>query len=510
MALFDNHLRTEPRRPETDLDVGFRAEVADPAWFLARQWQLGEHQGEDAASPVRVNVVASRTPLDPYDKDPALDPMVVPAEAIIESEPDGWWTIGRRARIGVAAPPFLPVGVTAAQDAALRFVGLVGPYDRLNGLYDGLAMYRQRVALGLPASLFAELPSQEPANLWDSAELAYTAHFTAGNGTVHVDVPHHDGGDVDWYSATAAAPVPTPATLPDPIAVVPSRIRYPGAPHPRWWQIEDARVDIGGFPPDRSHFATMLLIDLVVSHADDWFTFPLETMAGTIVTLHAVEVRDAFDSVIPLKTPDDWSLFRVDGLDATSLVIWPTATSPLAGPALDEVVLGLDEDANMLWAVEQRALGHELAQPSPAPPAPPAVPQPPEGLVQTSRRKEYAYRPSTTVPSYWHPYVVADVNARRRFIQGRLANLETRPPVLIPPPISPFLADPHALATDPAHQIEPSTIPTTGLRLDRRYVLGRRTDGQPVLWLQRRRLPLIGPPVSNLRFDVLEEQVAVQ
>jgi hypothetical protein len=27
-------------------------------------------------------------------------------------------------------------------------------------------------------------------------------------------------------------------------------------------QIEDAKVDIGGFPPDRSHLATMLLMDI--------------------------------------------------------------------------------------------------------------------------------------------------------------------------------------------------------------------------------------------------------
>ena len=49
-------------------------------------------------------------------------------------------------------------------------------------------------------------------------------------------------------------------------------------------------------------------------------------------------------------------------------------------------------------------------------------------------------------------------------------------------------------------------MPTAGLRLDRRFVLGRGTDGRPVLWLQRRRMPLLAPPVSNLRFDVVEEE----
>jgi hypothetical protein len=512
MARYDIQLRLEPRRPEGDLDSGFRAEIADPAWFLARQWQLAEHQGEDAASPVWVRGVASHTPLDPYDGDPALDPMVIPAEAIIESEPDGWWTIGRRARIGAAGAPLLPFGLPPSEDAALRFLNLVPPYDRLNGGYDGLALHRRRAELNLPAFLFAELPAREPADLWDPAELSYTARFTAGGGAGAIDVPRHDGGDVDWYSATAPAPLPVPTPLPQPFTVVPGRMRYPGAPHPRWWQIEDARVDIGGFPPDRGHFGTMLLIDLVVSHADDWFTFPVEARAGTVVTLHSVEVRDAFDDITPLTTPTDWSLYRVDGLDPTSLVVWPTATTPLTGAALDEVVLGADEDANLLWAVERRAAGRELA-PAAAPTDSTPVPAPetpPDGQLRVGRRKEYDYRPSTTVPRYWHPYPVREVGSRRRYVQGRLANLETRPPTLAPPPVSALLLDRAAPAGGPVHQIEPATVPTTGLRLDRRFVLGRGTDGRPVLWLQRRRQPLLGPPVSNLRYDVLEAGLPVE
>ena len=41
------YLWIEPGRP--DIDEGMRARVADPVWFLARQWQLGEQRGEDAS-----------------------------------------------------------------------------------------------------------------------------------------------------------------------------------------------------------------------------------------------------------------------------------------------------------------------------------------------------------------------------------------------------------------------------------------------------------------------------
>jgi hypothetical protein len=425
-----------------------------------------------------------------------MDPRVIPAEAIIESEPDDWWTPGRRVRIGLAAA--LDVPAASRDDATLQLAGLPVPYDGLNGAgLDGLALYRRRADLGLPASLFAQVPDTEPADLWDPAELVYTATFTSAGADLAV--PRHVGGDVDWYSVSASEPIPPPATPPEPVELVVSRLKYPGAPNPRWWQIEDARVDIGGFPPDRSHFTTMLLIDLVVSHADDWFTFPLVTAAGSIVTLREVVVTDSFDEQVTLTTPSTWGLFHVHGLDPTSLVVWPTVATPLTGPVEDDVIVGVDEDANLLWAVEVRVGGHEQASPQVAPPDAPTT-----GQVLGGAPYRYAYRPSTKLPRYWFPYVIREVAGRRSFVQGVLADLELRPPAEMPPPESPFLSDPAAGPADPVHQIEPATVPTTGLRLQRRHVLGRRTDGLPVLWTQRRRLPLLGPPVSGLRFDVTE------
>ncbi|MDP8910419.1 MAG: hypothetical protein M3N47_15170, partial [Chloroflexota bacterium] len=84
----------EPLAPGTDLDAGLRAAVADPVWFLTRQWQLGEHQGEDASSPVAVRATVSHTPLSFDAADPAMDPTNRPGEALVEGEPGDWWTIG--------------------------------------------------------------------------------------------------------------------------------------------------------------------------------------------------------------------------------------------------------------------------------------------------------------------------------------------------------------------------------------------------------------------------------
>ena len=39
------------------------ARVFDPLWLMARQWQVGEFQGEDAGSPVIARVRAVTAPL---------------------------------------------------------------------------------------------------------------------------------------------------------------------------------------------------------------------------------------------------------------------------------------------------------------------------------------------------------------------------------------------------------------------------------------------------------------
>lgn len=92
----------------------------------------------------------------------------------------------------------------------------------------------------------------------------------------------------------------------------------------------------------------------------------------------------------------------------------------------------------------------------------------------------------------------------------RVADLSGPTAVLAPPAESDLLVDPHAGPGDPVHQIEPATVPADGLRLERRTMFARRTDGTPVLWAQRRRQPLLTPPSSLLRFDVLDIRPAGQ
>jgi hypothetical protein len=190
-------------------------------------------------------------------------------------------------------------------------------------------------------------------------------------------------------------------------------------------------------------------------------------------------------------------MFGVDGLDARSLVVWATAATPLVGPILDEVVVGIDEDANLVWAVEQRLRGRTVLGSGDPPPEPPAH-------LDVASRPGFAYRPMSRIPHHWHPYVIENVDGRRYFVQGRAADLSGPTAVLLPEAESDLLIDHLASVAGPVHKIEPAAVPADGLRVERRRVLARKTDGQPVLWTQRRREPLLTPPAFLLRFDAME------
>ncbi|HYP09706.1 MAG TPA: hypothetical protein VER03_26010 [Bryobacteraceae bacterium] len=491
---YDIYRRLEPAPPSSNLDRGFLAEVADPAWFLARQWKLGELQGEDASSPVSVVCRVSHQKVELHAGDPLSDPAIVPPEAIVESEPDDWWTPGRRIRIGRLAAATLPP--LASADPTLILRNLPVPYEAFDATgYDGYRVWLQRASLGLPAAAFADVPSTAPQDLWNPAELCYETSFKCASSDLRLT--RHTGGQIDWHSVDANQPLTQPATMQATNRILVNRMSYPGAPHPRWWQIEDHEVDIGGFPPDRSHFATMLLIDLIAAHSNDWFLFPIAASTGTAVTFHDAQVIDSFGDTWSLQVPTNWSLFAVEGLKPSSLLVWPTVATPIHGPVLEDVVLGQDEDANVLWAVEQRVNGRDL----------PTAPRPSKELAATAAvstdRKSYSYQPTSPMFPYWHPYTVQEVAGRRRYVQGRLADLSQPSPVLMPEPRASVLYDRHAKPAEPAHQVEPATVPVNGLRLERRMMLARGADARPILWAQRRRLPLLAPPAMRLEFDRL-------
>ena len=155
---FDLSRRLEPIRL-ADWRVAhqaLRADTGDPLWLLGRQWSIGEHRGDDAAFPSVVDVTVSELPITGRTAEPHDDPRLTPPEVIVESEPEQWWTIGRRIRVGAALADQVPP--EGRDDPALTLGDLPPPHHRLgrSGL-DGLALYRARADLGVADALFHQV-----------------------------------------------------------------------------------------------------------------------------------------------------------------------------------------------------------------------------------------------------------------------------------------------------------------------------------------------------------------
>jgi hypothetical protein len=284
------------------------------------------------------------------------------------------------------------------------------------------------------------------------------------------------------------------------LSAVPTRLTFPGAPQPRWWQIEDYTVDIAGYPPDRAHLGTMFLIDLICSHSNDWIVFPVRASAATVVGLPSLTVTDGFGRTYQTGPPAGWALQRVtapadSAFGPAPLLVPLGAVTPLVGAETDEVVVGVDEEAEVLWAVERRVAG--VARVVDADESPTLRSEP----VETAATGPVDYQPSSPLPKGWFPYTLGE--AWQHFVPHRLADLRSDVPTPLPPPESAFLTDDRG--REPAYfELAPRAIPASGLRLTRRFVLGRALDGAPVLWQRRAAVPLIAPPGKPLLFDVVE------
>ncbi len=456
--------RLEPRARSTDLAGALAARVRDPAWLLARQWQLGEFRGEDAGSPAYVRIHARLTPITAWGV-PGQPPRPLAGGAPIEppatAEPFSRDDLSLAVELGQAFDPDL--GELSAGDlrpaflAAYPIPGAAAGDDpraaRLRPLWagragDGVAIYLAGVpsaAAAVPASvpeprrataeaavarlvawvsdLYGPLGADDPAG-WrpdrlDYALRAYASAPASGGGAAHNAVlaaePDRDG-DLEWFAfdrtADALPPgVPAPATPELRRAVIPGPVKFRGMPSERFWDFEDGRVDFGGLRPDRRDLTAMVLMDFMLVHGNDWFLVPFEQPAGTLcrTSLTVVDVfGDRFAvpraDAVPAPPAARWTMFSTAaaaGGIADFFLLPASATASLQdGPALEEVRFLRDETANLVWAIEHATEGH-LGRPWPGHERAGA---PPPAPPATSALGELRYRIQTHVPAHWIPF----------------------------------------------------------------------------------------------------------
>ena len=586
--LLNRWSRLEPQPYASDVRPALRAETADPLWFVARQWQFLEYQGNDAGTPVDVRVAGQTAPLSralagPLDGEAAsravdYDHASLPLEVGIEREE------ARRGHLRLAFEAglqferllathtrttarvrdafrrqfaFDPVVVrddaadrdgaawrdllgTPAIDGA-RLYAALAPLRRADGTLRSLPA---GLGLGAAAAKAAGLAAQAwlawyeaaplapaPASAWRPERQEYALAVSArfGDDEVVLAADEYTDGHLDWHSFRAVhgslgEPARArPSTTFAHRATLASPVEYGGKPADRFWEFEDAQVNLGALEAGPTDLARLLFVEFALVYGNDWFIVPVELEVGSLTRITTFRVRDTFGvetEVGRSRNADGrpWSMYELTAADGAPrfardlFFLPPTLPVVHEGKPIEEVALLRDEMANLAWAVERRvpgASGDGVDRSLEA--ARRAVQQAiPGAAVDAS----LVYRLATEVPEHWIPLVpVHDPRTGTGALFG--VQLERGTMIRTAPDGSRRRVQPRGvlLRSDPSVAPEDETplhleeeeVPREGAVVTRSFQFSRWLGGQSCLWLGRRKTVGRGSGSSGLRFDLAEK-----
>ena len=559
--------RLAGRSRRSDMRPGLQAAVHDPLWLLARQRQLGAFRGEDAPTPVGVAIEVERTKLTRYrpggrgSAAAAVDyDGSIPLEALVEQEPPQL-DIGTRLRLAaeaglrfadILAAAGAPVALVAqyvrqfAIDPAVtplpdadtaRFLQLTA-----GRIADGNKLYAAFHPGGAPGTVVVP-PAPDASGFpgiaqaaadwsawyesfastsavaqspWqrDRLEYAFAVAAPESEGETVLEASGFEGGRLDWYAfdvgarTLGAAGGPAPTTVSATMLAAP--VSYGGMPARRWFEFEDAVVNLAKVDAGAPDLARMLLIEYASLYGNDHFIVPLELEAGGLCRVTSLVITDNFGGRTKIAHARDAAggdttprLFELSGAvdDASSrfMFLAPTPASVLEGVALEDVRFVRDDMANVVWAVERVVEG------------PTGQPVDRFEAYQTERRRTpettpatltsapNTYRIQTGVPPHWIPLLPVSVSPSGHAIRLQLREM-LDPGSGAPIPPQGVLLDTSA---GPLELYE-EEVPRAGARVRRAYRSTRWVDGSSHLWLARTKTVGRGEGSSGLRFDALE------
>ena len=538
--------RLEGRPRSVDFERSLRAEVRDPLWFLTRQWQFGEFQGEDAGSPIDARIGYQTGNLDTYhvaDQPLPYDP-TIPLETQVEAEPAPFdltmhmqashvfenllLTKGHGPRLGDYVSR-LPLdyasgisGLDTSDAAALFATGkdfifdaaqLIakvrdGTHAVLIASFAGMTPTESNdlIAAGIDWVTWFESvygPEQNSNSPWQPERLDYSFAAGASGAGVQLSANAYNGSEIDWYSFDVKASPPTfnsgtqPLNPPVALSFLPSSIRFSGMPRPRYWEMEDSKTDFGALDANTNDLAKLLLTEFMLLYSNDWCLLPLELPAGSFTRVQGVLVTDVFGDQTFVRPADRgsesdwqrWSMFRLDGDDSANmgLLLLPALTAKVSGSSFEEVHFLRDEMANLVWGVEYRVMS-KLGEP-----LNPEIGYVPPPTPSSTAETRYAL--GTSTPPNWRPFLPAHEPGSVRSIRLQRARLPSQPPQPLGAILNP--SSPYFIAEE--------EIPRSGRVVDRAYQRARWIDGSTYLWIGRSSTLGRGEGLSGLVFDQVEE-----
>jgi len=541
--------RLEPRCRDADLAMALEARTHDPFWFLARQWQLGETMGDDAGTPILAAVTTTESVLNRVaagSSTAAALPPGTPLEAFIEREgvrPSGWAVEYRQAadaglyflrllragnvgqlaslyitQYGIAAPtaaaqssldaPALavaaivasrvPDGVRLAADLRAAQPALP-PTPVISAANNAAVETAAKAYLAWYDSVY-DAPATGVSPSWVDARMEYefSVDASATDTPCAFAADQYTGEPLDWPSFDRSAEPLGVVAAPSAAVtrtLVPAPVNFKGMPARRYWQFENAAVDIGAIDAGPADTARLMLREFALIYGNDWFVVPLPVTVGAVARVTALVVTDTFGitQTIPhyAATPDGgrWRMFAISGdtIDHR-LMMPPVLVRRLDSPPQEQVLLVRDDAASMAWAVEKivaGASGAPIDRASTTAIGAPAVPPP----TPVTRLR---YVLGTSAPDYYIPFIAGVTSGgQRRMQRAALLRLDgSHAPIT---PLGRILA--------PDVPLFEEEFIRDGMRIERVYRLARWTDGSTHLWLARRKTTGAVAGSSGLRFD---------
>jgi hypothetical protein len=554
----------------TDLRPGLQAEVHDALWLLARQWQLGEFDGTDGGTPINAALVTRSVPLtrwQPAGGQPRAYDGTGPLEALVEADgsPLPWRDkvaaglrlaralrrAGVNANAIIAAHPFTvpdpaadpdvdpaahaTSAVTPQEVAAVGSVtaGRVPDPDAVAAAFDADSDSLVIVAGGETSRAAltdwrAWWTKRQPSGsgAWQPQQVSYALGAATDDASLPVyRALRFSGGALDWIAFDVAPPAGDPLTtstaagtvdtkLPAPVTsrAIPVPVTFHGSPVGRYWQLDDARTDLGAIDTYPTELGKLLLAEFTACFAGDWYRLPVRVPYGSAVKVEALVSTDTFgaNTLVPAANTASgdrpWRMFEhseasAQPADGSWLLIPPVLAASMDSQPVEEVVFVRDPSADLVWGIEHivtNAVGRSirrsedlLAQNRIQPP------DPREGLPDA-----WVWRLATSVPENWIPLLPTRGRAADDdylLVQGSMVRYTrtndgsvTGVPVL-----------PAGLVLRVGGTLPEREVPREGISLLRTQRHARWVDGGRIRWFSRSRSVGHGQASSGLAYDGL-------
>lgn len=387
-----------------------------------------------------------------------------------------------------------------------------------------------------------ELPANSEESAWNSSQLEYQFAVGLASGPTEGDVLLADEyyhGSLDWYAFDYDGTGADPGDLidydadqvkEDKFTVIPTPATFAGMPHPRWWQMEDRKVDLGDINPSTSDMAKIVFAEFGLVYSNDWMVFPYTAQAGSLCELKEIVVTDCFGNRTQVQAanssdPDEyqrWSFFSLSTkgdapVEDRRLFIPPVAHRVMESEPIEEVQFIRDEMANMVWGIEkiipngfsggrdafESALKYTGYLKSKSDP-----------VIEASLLDNDAtikYRLANSVPENWIPFTPVKMDGLSRQIQLQRAAMPRYIEGLTPDRVRPrtdllkvnYNPDTETWGKYFIHEDE---VPRTGVIVKKTWQRTRTEDGTVLVWLGKQKRTGRGEGSSNLQFDVVQDK----